>query len=322
MSLLSWWYIFRKAFVHPRARAARSEDFERTFWSGSDLNSLFQSIVSGAPAAGEHGAHLRGRLSRVREAAQADRRWRWPSVMDGTRRAMRATYQREMDYLDSHLSFLATVGSVSPYVGLLGTVWGIMNAFRGLANVQQATLAHVAPGIAEALIATAIGLFAAIPAVVAFNYYAREIDRLVHPLRDLHGGVLQHPAAAGRRHWADRAPSVLGQSERKAWRVRAPQAHRLMNQINVVPYIDVMLVLLVIFMVTAPLINTSVIELPSVSRSNQPPAAPLEVMIRQGRQHPAARPRARRGRAARRPRRRWCTRSSAMQQRATTISRS
>ena len=91
---------------------------------------------------------------------------------------MRATYQRELDYLEAHLSFLATVGSVSPYVGLLGTVWGIMNAFRGLANVQQATLGQVAPGIAEALIATAIGLFAAIPAVVAFNYYVREIDRL------------------------------------------------------------------------------------------------------------------------------------------------
>jgi biopolymer transport protein TolQ len=100
------------------------------------------------------------------------------SVMDGTRRAMRASYQRELEYLEKHLAFLATVGSVSPYIGLLGTVWGIMNAFRGLANVQQATLAQVAPGIAEALIATAIGLFAAIPAVVAFNYYAREIDSL------------------------------------------------------------------------------------------------------------------------------------------------
>ena len=98
--------------------------------------------------------------------------------MDGTRRAMRATYQREMDHLESHLSFLASVGSVSPYVGLFGTVWGIMNAFRGLANVAQATLAHVAPGIAEALIATAMGLFAAIPAVVAYNRYARDVNRL------------------------------------------------------------------------------------------------------------------------------------------------
>ena len=100
------------------------------------------------------------------------------AVMDGTRRAMRATYQREMDRLESHLSFLATVGSVSPYVGLFGTVWGIMNSFRGLSNVVQATIAHVAPGIAEALIATAMGLFAAIPAVIAYNRYARDIDRL------------------------------------------------------------------------------------------------------------------------------------------------
>jgi biopolymer transport protein TolQ len=99
-------------------------------------------------------------------------------LMDGTRRAMRATYQRELDRLEAHLSFLATVGSVSPYVGLFGTVWGIMNAFRGLANVGQATLAHVAPGIAEALVATAMGLFAAIPAVIAFNHFVRHIERL------------------------------------------------------------------------------------------------------------------------------------------------
>jgi biopolymer transport protein TolQ len=176
MSLASWWFIFRKAFVL-RATRRKTDDFERTFWSGPDLNQLFQSIVSGrrTPAS----------MERIFEAGFREfvklRRQSGLSiavVMDGTRRAMRATYQREMDYLDSHLSFLATVGSVSPYIGLLGTVWGIMNAFRGLANVQQATLGQVAPGIAEALIATAIGLFAAIPAVVAFNYYAREIDRM------------------------------------------------------------------------------------------------------------------------------------------------
>ncbi len=100
------------------------------------------------------------------------------TLLDGSRRAMRAAYQREMDLLESHLSFLASTGSVSPYVGLFGTVWGIMHAFRGLANVEQATLANVAPGIAEALVATAIGLFAAIPAVVAFNRYSHDIDRL------------------------------------------------------------------------------------------------------------------------------------------------
>jgi biopolymer transport protein TolQ len=100
--------------------------------------------------------------------------------MDGVRRAMRATYQREMDQVESHLNFLATVGSVSPYIGLFGTVWGIMNSFRGLANVGQATLANVAPGIAEALIATAIGLFAAIPAVIAYNHFSRDVDRLAN----------------------------------------------------------------------------------------------------------------------------------------------
>ena len=101
-------------------------------------------------------------------------------MVDGARRAMRATFQREMDFLERHLSFLASTGSVSPYVGLFGTVWGIMHAFRSLANVQQATLAQVAPGIAEALVATAIGLFAAIPAVVAYNRYSYDIERLAN----------------------------------------------------------------------------------------------------------------------------------------------
>ena len=101
-------------------------------------------------------------------------------MVDGARRAMRATFQREMDFLERHLAFLASTGSVSPYVGLFGTVWGIMHAFRSLANVQQATLAQVAPGIAEALVATAIGLFAAIPAVVAYNRYSHDIDRLAN----------------------------------------------------------------------------------------------------------------------------------------------
>jgi biopolymer transport protein TolQ len=175
VSLVSWWFIFRKSFILRDTRR-RTEDFERTFWSGPDLNQLFQSIVGGKRTAAS--------MDRIFEAGFREfvklRRQTGLSVavvMDGTRRAMRATYQREMDYLDSHLSFLATVGSVSPYIGLLGTVWGIMNAFRGLVNAGSA-IAVVAPGIAEALIATAIGLFAAIPAVVAFNHYARQIDQL------------------------------------------------------------------------------------------------------------------------------------------------
>ena len=176
VSLMSWTYIFRKWFVLRRARA-QTEKFERDFWSGADLSALYQSAAND-----RHGA---GSLERIFEAGmrefiklKAGQRADSAIQLEGARRAMRATYQREMDDLESHLSFLASVGSVSPYVGLFGTVWGIMNSFRGLANVQQATLANVAPGIAEALVATAIGLFAAIPAVVAYNRYAHDIDRL------------------------------------------------------------------------------------------------------------------------------------------------
>ena len=176
VSLMSWWYIFRKMFVIGRA-ARQAEEFERVFWSGKDLNMLYQTAAGARRRAGS--------LEKIFEAGfrEFTKLKHQPGmdisvVMDGTRRAMRATYQRELDRLETHLSFLATVGSVSPYVGLFGTVWGIMNAFRGLSNVAQATLAHVAPGIAEALVATAMGLFAAIPAVVAYNRYARDIDRL------------------------------------------------------------------------------------------------------------------------------------------------
>ena len=175
-SLFSWYYIFLKIFTLRRAERQTAE-FERQFWSGVDLNELFQRAVNARASAGT--------LERIFESGfrEFTKHRREPgtdvaALMDSTRRAMRATYQREMDKLESSLSFLATVGSVSPYVGLLGTVWGIMNAFRGLANVAQATLAHVAPGIAEALIATAIGLFAAIPAVVAYNRFAGDVNRL------------------------------------------------------------------------------------------------------------------------------------------------
>jgi biopolymer transport protein TolQ len=175
-SLVSWWYIFLKMFA-VRQATAQSDSFEREFWSGVDLATLAQRAADGN---GKGGSMERIFEAGFREFSKIKRQ---PgvdvaAVMEGVRRAMRATYQREVDMLESHLAFLATVGSVSPYVGLFGTVWGIMNAFRGLANVGQATLAHVAPGIAEALIATAMGLFAAIPAVVAYNRYARDLDRL------------------------------------------------------------------------------------------------------------------------------------------------
>ncbi len=177
VSFMSWYFIFLKVFTIHRAER-RTEQFERDFWSGSDLASMYQSAVNHR--------HSTGSLERIFEAGfrefaklRGQRGTADPSVMvDGARRAMRATYQREMDRLESNLAFLASVGSVSPYVGLLGTVWGIMHAFRGLANVAQATLAAVAPGIAEALVATAIGLFAAIPAVVAYNRFSHDVDRL------------------------------------------------------------------------------------------------------------------------------------------------
>ncbi|MDP3843582.1 MAG: protein TolQ [Oxalobacteraceae bacterium] len=184
VSLMSWSYIFRKSFAI-RAARAQTEEFERAFWSGGNLNTLYQDASSsrrqsnGATGALERiftsgmSEYLKGQASYTKkDVTDAS------ATLDGARRAMRAAYQREMDALESHLAFLASVGSVSPYVGLFGTVWGIMNAFRGLANVQQATLSAVAPGIAEALIATAIGLFAAIPAVVAYNRYSHDIDRL------------------------------------------------------------------------------------------------------------------------------------------------
>lgn len=183
VSLMSWTYIFSKAFAI-RSAKSQTEEFERAFWSGGNLNTLYEDATSNRRRSGDSGA-----LERIFEAGmsefikgKASAAGKGVSdanaLVDGARRAMRAAYQREMDALESHLAFLASVGSVSPYVGLFGTVWGIMNAFRGLANVQQATLASVAPGIAEALIATAIGLFAAIPAVVAYNRYSHDIDRV------------------------------------------------------------------------------------------------------------------------------------------------
>ncbi|HWM42881.1 MAG TPA: protein TolQ [Burkholderiales bacterium] len=180
VSFMSWMFIFQKWFSIRRANS-QTDKFEREFWSGNDLNALYQGAVNHR--------HSIGNLERIFEAGfrefaklrSGQRAGTDASDMvDGARRAMRATFQREMDFLERHLAFLASTGSVSPYVGLFGTVWGIMHAFRSLANVQQATLAQVAPGIAEALVATAIGLFAAIPAVVAYNRYSHDIERLAN----------------------------------------------------------------------------------------------------------------------------------------------
>ena len=176
VSFMSWMFIFQKWFVLRRA-LTQTIKFEREFWSGQELGALYQGAVNHR--------HTIGSLERIFEAGyrefaklRGQRETDPTSMVDGARRAMKATFQREMDYLERHLAFLASTGSVSPYVGLFGTVWGIMHAFRSLANVQQATLAQVAPGIAEALVATAIGLFAAIPAVVAYNRYSHDVERL------------------------------------------------------------------------------------------------------------------------------------------------
>jgi biopolymer transport protein TolQ len=176
VSVTSWAAIFGK-LRSLRSTRSLNEQFERDFWSGTSLNDLFAAAARNARQAGPMERIFASGMreyQKLRERRITDT----SALLDGARRAMRASFQREMDAAETHLSFLASVGSVSPYVGLFGTVWGIMHAFTGLASLQQVTLATVAPGIAEALVATAIGLFAAIPAVVAYNRFAREIDRL------------------------------------------------------------------------------------------------------------------------------------------------
>ena len=174
-SLASWTVIFGKVFGLKRVRNG-SERFEREFWAGKNLNELYADATDkpdGSPMERIFASGMREFL-KLRERRVVDP----GALLDGARRAMRASYQRELDTIESNMSFLASVGSVSPYVGLFGTVWGIMHAFVGLSNLQQVTLATVAPGIAEALVATAIGLFAAIPAVIAYNRFSRDIDRI------------------------------------------------------------------------------------------------------------------------------------------------
>jgi biopolymer transport protein TolQ len=173
-SLTSWAIIFRKRAVIGRARREASR-FEDRFWSGDDLAQLYRAIESRGGATGLAGIVEFG----FREFARLRHTTTGPEqLLEGSRRAMRVAQLKEVDRLEQSLATLATVGSTSPYVGLFGTVWGIMSAFSSLGNVQQATLAMVAPGISEALVATAIGLFAAIPAVIAYNRFADQVTRL------------------------------------------------------------------------------------------------------------------------------------------------
>ena len=196
MSFASWTVIFGKLFGLKRVRQGNDE-FERDFWSGANLNELYGAASKNARLAGPieriFASGMR-EYQKLRERRINDS----SALMDGARRAMRASYQREMDAIESNLSMLASVGSVSPYVGLFGTVWGIMHAFTGLASMAQVTLATVAPGIAEALVATAIGLFAAIPAVVAYNRFAHDIDRVANRMETFmeeFSNILQRNAA-------------------------------------------------------------------------------------------------------------------------------
>lgn len=197
VSIASWAAIFRKLAALARIKR-ENEAFEREFWSGTSLNDLFAAAAKNGR---DSGAMERIFASGMREYQKLRERRIVDvgTLMDGARRAMRASFQREMDEVETNLSFLASVGSVSPYVGLFGTVWGIMHAFTGLANLQQVTLSTVAPGIAEALVATAIGLFAAIPAVVAYNRFARDIDRIAIRLETFmeeFSNILQRNAGA------------------------------------------------------------------------------------------------------------------------------
>jgi biopolymer transport protein TolQ len=193
MSLASWAVIFAKIVGLRRIRSS-NEAFEKEFWSGRSLSELHQDArQTPSPMQRLFTSGMKEFL-KLRE-----KRLDAASQLDGARRAMRVSLQRELDVVESNLSFLGTVGSVSPYIGLFGTVWGIMHAFVGLSNLQQVTLANVAPGIAEALVATAIGLFAAIPAVIAYNRFARDIDRIATQLENFSEeftNILQRNAGA------------------------------------------------------------------------------------------------------------------------------
>lgn len=174
-SVVSWAFIFQRSKALSEAKT-EVKKFEDRFWSGADLNRLYQELSARQAIAGLPSVFCAGFKEFVRLSKNSTS---LPdAIMEGTHRSMRVTLSREVDNLESHLPFLATAGSISPYIGLFGTVWGIMNSFIALGGQSQATLAMVAPGIAEALIATAMGLFAAIPAVIAYNRFSHQVEKL------------------------------------------------------------------------------------------------------------------------------------------------
>jgi biopolymer transport protein TolQ len=216
-SILSWTAILQKRKVLRRARLA-ADAFEDRFWSGTDLGAIYQQLgrrnhdLAGMERIFEAGFK---EFMRLHKQSGAEAR----AMVEGAQRAMRVVLSREVDELEAQLPFLATVGSTSPYVGLFGTVWGIMNAFQNLGGVKQATIAHVAPGIAEALVATAMGLFAAIPAVIAYNRYATALDRLVNRYENFmeeFSTILQRHALSRRRDSAAASGPALSQTAEQA----------------------------------------------------------------------------------------------------------
>ncbi len=200
-SLISWSIMLRKR-AELRGARADADRFEEVFWSGGDLSAMFKAIdqsrrvTKGMESIFESGFR---EFSRLRQQGGAG-----APLIEGARRGMKVALLKESDRLEHSLSMLATIGSTSPYVGLFGTVWGIMNAFHGLGNVQQATLAMVAPGIAEALIATAMGLFAAIPAVIAYNRYADQVTRI----ETRYDTFVEELSSILQRHATSRTPGV------------------------------------------------------------------------------------------------------------------
>lgn len=192
ISLYSWTLIFRKSRYLKQARK-NANHFEEIFWKGKDLNALYERIYThDQEPTGMANIFVSGYMEFMKLRQQSN--ITPDALLEGSQRAMRIALHREMDELDTHLAALATVGSVSPYIGLFGTVWGIMNSFHALGGMQQVTLAMIAPGISEALVATAMGLFAAIPAVMAYNYYTNEVDRLItryDTFLDEFAGILQ-----------------------------------------------------------------------------------------------------------------------------------
>ncbi|OUS32159.1 protein TolQ [Thalassotalea sp. 42_200_T64] len=202
LSIASWTMIIQRSKAINKAQV-QSQTFEDKFWSGADLSRLFKEVSARENVDGIESLFVAGfkEFARIRKSPDASPQ----AVVDGTHRAMRVALSREVDELETHLSFLATVGSISPYIGLFGTVWGIMNSFIALGAVQQATLAMVAPGIAEALIATAMGLFAAIPAVMAFNRFSHSVERLENSYGNFveeFSSILQRQALASNRQQA------------------------------------------------------------------------------------------------------------------------